>query len=66
MGLQCLSLALTIHLFIYTKRKKAGVRSSGARDQLLNGRCLCPFEFQLMARRGRFGGGDVSVRIVVG
>lgn len=28
------------------------------------GRCLCPFEFQLMARRGHFGTRDISRRIV--
>ena len=27
-------------------------------------RCLCPFEFQLMARRGHFGTRDISRRIV--
>lgn len=29
-----------------------------------DGRCLCPFEFQLMARRGHFGTRDISRRIV--
>lgn len=28
------------------------------------GRCLCPFEFQLMARRGHFGTRDISRCIV--
>lgn len=29
-----------------------------------DGRCLCPFEFQLMACRGHFGTRDISRRIV--